>query len=175
MLASLVVVLIIGVGAVQSFAQAPVVQVFFDKYYLQQTKVCALGTIDSAYVVARNFNTYIVGIEYAVSYPAGISWLGDIPASDLKIGDTPSGISEVWSIPQNGFQPIKLATINYFCSMCNDDSPIVVTAHPVSGYLRATRYPDLQFIYAIGMTSVFCPVNIPVENTTWGKVKSLYE
>ncbi len=169
------VFVILAAASSFAYAQAPAVQVVFDQNYVQQTKVCNLGTIDSAYVVAFNFNTWIVGIEYAVSYPTGIAWLGDQQIPITTLGDTPSGITEVWQLPLNGFAPMRLAKINYFCSMCQDDSPIVVTAHPVSGALRATRYPDLAFVYAIGMTSIFCPNLIPVQNSTWGEVKALYK
>jgi hypothetical protein len=159
-------------------AQTPNVQMFFDGGYGSQTYTCSVGQFGQGYVVAKNFNMFLVGIEYAIDYPAGITWIGETYASDLQIGNTKladGGISQVFSLPQNGFFPILLATVTFRCDACNPDTPLAVVPNPVSGYLRATRYPDNAFVYGIGMTSIFCPTNVPVENTTWGGVKALYD
>lgn len=156
-------------------AQTPIVQVVFDEGLNAQTKVCQMGSIDSLHVVARNFNIWMVGIEFAIQYPSGISMLGEKVYSDLKIGSTPMGISLVWQTPQNAFVPVKLMTVTYVCNVCYPDSPIDVVPHYQSGYVRATRYPDNEFVYGMGWRSIFCPYEIPVETTTWGSVKALYD
>ena len=61
-----------------------------------------------------------------------------------------------------------------FYKLIPADTPIRVVPHGAFGFVRATRYPDTEFIYAVGMTSMFCPVNVPVEETTWGQIKTLY-
>jgi hypothetical protein len=156
-------------------AQTPIVQIVFDEGLNQQTKVCVTGSIDSFHVVARNFNIWMTGIEFAIQYPMGIGLIGENVLSDLSIGGTPMGISLVWMTPQNAFATVKLMTVYYICNVCYPDNPIIVLPHWQSGFVRATRYPDLEFINGIGWTSVFCPDVIPVEESTWGQIKSMYE
>ena len=180
----LILILVLGLGATVANAQMPIVQIYFNwgdppPSNFLQTYDCTPGTTDSCFVVARYFNTMLVGIEYAVSFPAGIVWLADVPNSPLAIGNSPvtspqGGQSVVWELPQNGFFPVRVNKILYSCGSCNPDSPIVVVPHATSGFVRATRYSDNAFVNAIGMTSIFCPDVIPVEATTWGSIKSLF-
>jgi hypothetical protein len=167
------IVLLFSAAAVN--AQVPLVQIVFDESLTQQTKVCTIGETDSAFVIARNFESYVTGIEFAISYPAGIAWQSDSGTPLLVMGNTKTGISMVWQNPLNGFFPLKLCTIHYKCNNCLPDTPIAVIPHPVSGYVRGVSYPSMTFIYAIGWTSIFCPDVIPVEQTSWGQVKALYE
>ncbi len=174
-LVTVLAVLAFGVSLVN--AQIPNVQVFFDEGYGYQTRNCTPPEVFQAYVVAKNFNMWFVGVEYAVAYPPMVTWLGDSDIPPTTLGSTPllsGGISEVWSTPQNGFGPVRLATITLLCNACIPDTPLSVVPHPISGFIRATRYPDLAFQNAVGMTSVFCPVDVPAENSTWGGVKALY-
>jgi hypothetical protein len=176
-LALTAVLMILGSFA---FAQTPNVQMVFDEGYSTQTKVCAFGEIFQGYLVARNFNCWMQAIEYNVQYPAGLNKLGELyPVGTLQIGaatdDYLLGFAEVWTVPQNAFQPVLTATVNFFCVDCIPDSPIVVIPNTISGFLRATDYPANNFIYGVGMTSIMCPVTIPTENMTWGGVKALYE
>jgi hypothetical protein len=60
------------------------------------------------------------------------------------------------------------------CSEANQNAPVVVVPYPDSGKIRALRYPDLFEVQAVGMKSLIC-ATIPNEDTTWGKVKALYE
>ncbi|MBI4720437.1 MAG: hypothetical protein HY770_04290 [Chitinivibrionia bacterium] len=162
-------------GAAAASAQTPMVQIVFDEAFTAQTHVCINGEIDSAFVVARNFNSWVVGIEFAIAYPASIPWFGDTGTPELTMGNTKNGISMVWQLPLNGYETAHLCTIWYRCNNCLPDTPITVIPHPISGFVRATRYPDLAFINAIGWTSIFCPDIIPAEQTTWGTVKALYQ
>lgn len=170
-----IAILLLVFSATAVTAQTPIVQVVFDDAYLAQTHICTNGEIDSAFVVAKNFEAWIVGIEFAIQYPVSIPFFADTDTPLLTMGNTASGITMVWQIPLNGYMPVKLCTIYYRCNNCLPDTPIRVVPHPVSGFVRATRYPDLAFIEAIGWTSIFCPDIIPVEKTTWGTVKALYQ
>lgn len=162
-----------------AYAQTPNVQMVFDEGYVSQTYTCSTGEIFNGYLVARNFNIWMQAIEYNVQYPGGgINKIGEAPAAPLAIGATDNyiaGYSLAWSVPQNGFEPVLTTTVYFQCLECTPDSPVIVIPNVVSGFVRATDYPGNTFHYGIGMTSVLCPVTIPVENTTWGGVKALYE
>jgi hypothetical protein len=159
-------------------AQTPYVGVFFDTDFTRMDKFCpAGGGLDSAFVVANNFNAFISGIEYAINYPVSMTWLSDYDTPPVTIGSTPTGISEGFALPQNGFFPIVVAKILFFwnCDGCTvTDDPVIVAPHPISGFVRATDFPNYDFVYAVGMTSLVC-ASVPTEETSWGRIKSLYE
>ena len=158
-------------------AQTPTVGVFFDQAFARMDKDCpAGGGLDSAFVVASNFNAFISGIEYAVNYPTSMTWLSDYDTPPVTIGSTPSGISEGFALPKNGFSPIVVAKVLYLwnCNGCIvENDPIIVSPHPISGFVRATDFPNYDFINAVGMTSLVC-ATVPTEETSWGRIKSLY-
>jgi len=178
--------LILALGASIVSAQVPNVQVFFTSDYgaygktsLDQCPPGAPGTVlDSMYVVASNFGCYISAIEYQVLYPPQIYFLGDDTGTGLNIGTSPTGIATAWPFPQNAFVPYAVNKVKflYMCQLCYDgsDIPIVVGPNPGSGFLRYTQWPDNTLINAVGMTSLICPT-VPVEETTWGNIKALYE
>jgi hypothetical protein len=190
----LVVVFVVALGlfAVQSNAQVPNVGVYFhtDGYggYSQMAANCPAapaGTVlDSVYVVAYNFNMWVVGIEYQIEYPTMVSWVADrFTAGQLKIGSSPVGIGITWTLPQNGFGAL-LTQKAWFLWMCTEDdcvnplyqnTPWVVNPHPISGQLRAVRWPDNAPVPGVGLTSLLCPWTIPTEETTWGGIKAMYE
>jgi hypothetical protein len=170
------------------FAQTPNVQITFDQNYRVTSHTCSPPENDFFYVVAHNFNAWITGIEYKISFPAGIVFIADQlpdPENMLNIGQcigkdmNPAypfdGIAISWLQPQNGYQSVLCEMVWYNCGSCNPDSPIVVINHGDSGCIRATDYPYNNYIYGIGMTSTFCPETIPAESNTWGSVKALYE
>ena len=170
-------VLAAALMATGTHAQTPTVGVFFDQYFTRMDKDCpAGGGVDSVFVVAQNFNVFVTGIEYAINYPPTITWLSDYGTPPVTIGTTPTGISEGFALPVNGFFPIVVAKVLFVwnCDGCTiTDSPIVVSAHPISGFVRATDYPNYDYINAVGMTSLVC-ATVPTEETSWGRIKSLY-
>ena len=171
-------VLAVSLMAVGAQAQmSPTVGVFFDQSFTQMAEDCPSGGgIDSAFVVAMNFNTFISGIEYSINYPTTMTWVGDYGTPPVTIGQTPAGISEGFGLPQNGFLPIVVAKVLFLwnCNGCTiEDDPIIVSPHPLTGYVRATDFPNYNFIDAIGMTSLVC-ATVPTEETSWGRIKSQY-
>jgi hypothetical protein len=190
----LVVVFAVAIGlfAVQSNAQIPNVGVYFhhDGYggYSQMAADCPAapaGTlVDSVYVVAYNFNMWVIGIEYKIEYPTLVSFMADIiTPAQLKIGSSAIGIGITWPLPQNGFGAL-LCQKALFLWMCEADdcvnvlhhnTPWVVVPHPDSGLLRAVRWPDVGTVAGVGLTSLLCPWTIPTEETTWGGIKAMYE
>ncbi len=170
-------------------AQIPFVAVYFDHAFQTEASPVApnpcpgLGVLDTLYIGATNFNANLSGLEFAVSYPPSIGWILDFDFSTAshpatKLGNTPTGTSIGWAIPQNGFFTVDVGKvlIQWQCEECDPvfDQPIVVTGHPLfAPYPRATDFPGYQFINGVGLTSLIC-ATIPVEESTWGKVKSLY-
>jgi hypothetical protein len=138
------------------------------------------GTVfDSLYVVANNFNMWMIGAEYQVLYPPQIIWLAD-NTGGINIGASPTGIATTWPIPQNAFVPFAVNKVYfiYNCQLCYEgvNAPIVVVANPasISGQVQAVSWPGILVTFGIGMTSLICPT-IPVEETTWGNIKAMYQ
>ncbi|MFQ5510371.1 MAG: hypothetical protein ACE5EO_00850 [Candidatus Krumholzibacteriia bacterium] len=167
------------VGASVASAQQPYIGVFFNRVGTPEQKNCpGVGLVDSLFFIAYNFNTNVVGIEFKVNYPASMSWVADLETQPVTIGTTPTGMSMGWALPQNGFSPIFVskALIQWNCGNCAvPDDPIQVVQHPFSGAPtpQFTQWPTITLHPAIGLTALVCRT-VPVEDTTWGRVKSLY-
>lgn len=174
----LVIAAVLMVMGSLAYAQTPNVQVVYDEGYTTQTLSCAQGEIHIAYIVARNFNAFISAIEYNVEYGVGVQKFGEIPVSELVIGSTDdytNGFQVAWDLPQNAYQPVLTHMVSVKCLAGCFDTPITVIPNVLTGFVRATNYPDNDFVYGIGLTSIVCPETIPTENSTWGGVKALYE
>lgn len=179
-LAVVLTVAFVGMWAYTATAQTPHVVVFFDEEaWTQTTEVCqGNGVFDTLSVVAVNFNMWISAIEYAVNYPPSTQWIADLPVTPLNIGSTPGGVASTWNLPQNGFAPLGVMNVlvMWTCDDCytSANDPIIVSPHPLTGFIRAARYPDNVLVDGVGLTSLVCPV-VPVEEKTWGGVKALYD
>ncbi len=172
----------LGLSAVAS-AQVPNVAVYFDKDLQFQQGNCpaeAPGTVSQTlYVVANNFGIWMNGIEYQITYPPQITWLGDFPVPGaLSIGSSPLGIGITFPTPLEAFTQAVVQTVNvlWMCDHCEPliEYPIVVGPFPSSGLVRAVRWPDLHTVIGVGMTSLICATT-PIQETTWGQIKALYE
>jgi hypothetical protein len=168
----------------------PFVQVYFDEYYsVTGLEQCPVEPVSTIYVVGQNFNEWVQSIEYAIEYPAEMTWLGDVidDAFQLSIGTSPltgisQGIAVTWTSRGNGFQPllIQKANVIFSCSPCPDTNiPVVVVQKLTAnawpdGSVRWQRSPDQMDMKAVGMTSYLC-ATVPVEDTTWGSIKALYD
>jgi hypothetical protein len=173
----------VGVVSFNVNAQVPNAAVYFDDgTYAQQQKDCPnapVGTVlDHLNVVLNNVNSYVSAVEFSVSYPAAISWLGDTHSTPLHLGFSPSGVAISWALPQNAFGPM-LAMQAQFVWMCDgcggfDNSPVTVGPHGTTGFLRAVGWPNNNLIDLVGGTALICPLGVPTEEQTWGAIKSLY-
>lgn len=178
-LAAILVVLAAANGMVQA-QTTPTVGVYFDEAYTVMQKPCpGPGVFDYMYVVAYNFDAFILGIEYMISYPPSMTWIADLEIPPVTIGSSPTGISMGWDTPRNGFGGVLVQEVAFTwqcdgCNAMNEDDPIVVMPHPEFGFVRAVDFPNYEFINAVGMTSLVC-ATVPAEETTWGQVKALYE
>lgn len=174
------------ISASPARSETPYVQIYFDRNWTQAFENCpGTGVLDTLYIVANEFNAFIAGIEFSVDYPDELSWIADFDTQPVTLGVTPTGFSTAWAIPQNGYSPFLVAKVlvMWVCDYCgNLDSPLCPNVHPTSGYVRAVRFPDYEFIYATVKPACICPVwgctcpEIPVavEKTTWGRIKGLY-
>ena len=162
--------------------QVPYVQIYFDEG-LQRTHenscpFSAPGTIDGdLYVAAHNFSMFMSSIEYSVDYPPEIGFLGDVIDSSYEVvGDSHTGILISFPTPLDAFETVLLQKVRFvwWCALCESQAiPIVVVPHPASGKIRAISWPESDEVEAVGMTAIVCPT-IPVESTTWGHIKALY-
>ena len=181
----------ISIGAVAN-AQVPNVQIYFDeglKYSQKNCPTAPLGSVaDTLHVVANNFGIWMNAIEYSVIYPAQLMWVGDIDESlsgALSIGSSPyigdgtGGVGIAFTPPRNGFVQLEVqkVVVVWMCNDCgpaNQDVPIIVVPYEASGLVRAVEWPNLNTVIGVGMTSLICATT-PVQETTWGQIKALYD
>ena len=162
-----------------ALAQTPNIQVYFDNVYTQTARDCpGAAAFDTLYVVGNNFNMWIMAAEFMIDYSPSLVWLGDTPNdTPLALGSSPTGIAITWNLPRNGWGPVLMmqAQVLWQCTDCLvTDIPVSVLPYPSSGKVRAVRWPDVVAVDAVGMTSLICST-VPVERTTWGQIKSLFD
>jgi len=176
-------------------AGTPHLSIYFDPAYTQTSADCYGHGYDVGYlyIVAEDFDVFIAGVEFSVEYPTEILWVADYDVPPVTLGQTPTGISMAWALPQNGFSPLLLmrALFLWNCDHCTrGDVPICIRAHPYSGYVRATRFPGYEYVYATVQAACICPMcvgpmcagsacdcpqpPVPVEDMSWGRIKGLY-
>ena len=146
----------------------------------------ATGEWFNAYLYMHNAEYYITGIEYQLLTPLDpthvMIMMGAVEYPDestLQMGDPFSGHTITYWPPLNGFMPgyNLLCTIPFYAvAGCDqlDDFPLVIGPHPATGELRATYYPENNYFYPAGLTSMLCPVETATEEESWGAIKSLY-
>jgi hypothetical protein len=67
--------------------------------------------------------------------------------------------------------------IIWLCETCPEPrvgDPIIVQGHPFDGILHAIEWQTFRKVIGVGMTSVICSPPVSTEESTWGRVKSLY-
>jgi hypothetical protein len=192
-LAVVIAVAVISIGAVSSNAQVPNIGIYFDTALQEQQGDCGdhfVGHVDSLNVVMLNFNAFVTAVEFATDFGANfpVSYVNDlqIPAATLSLGqsyvDGPGGaddgIAITYQIPQNAYDPfvcMKLLVI-WNCDSC-DGTPlqsIAVVEHETFNDILALEFLTNRQIFGVGMTSLVCPVGVANEESSWGKVKALY-
>jgi hypothetical protein len=164
-------------------AQTPYIQVYFDAGFQEASADCptVVGTLDTLYIVAHNFNMFIGAAEFMVDYTSHLTPLAEqANGTPLVIGESSTGVAISWPLPQNGFDPFLMmtVTVEWNCTDCagiggTPGSELVVQAKPGKTSARAIDYYELTSVDAVGMTSLIC-AQVPVENTSWGQIKSLY-
>jgi hypothetical protein len=177
-----IAVAIVSFGSSATLAQVPNIQIYFDKSLTKTEANCPpapIGTVfDTLHVVALNCNSRLSAAEFMIDYPDSfITFLGDIMVPGaLQIGNSDTGISLGFPVPVDAHGPGVVLRVS-FVWMCNDCSrtniPLDVLPHPTKGPVSVVTWPDLTQISAIGMRALICST-VPVEETSWGRIKSLY-
>jgi hypothetical protein len=169
--------LMVGIAS----AQTPYIAVYFNAGHSQEAKDCPGPgpVVDTWYIAALNFNMFLSGAEFMVSYPPAVTWLADAATPPVTLGNTPTGITMGFPFPQNGFNTVDLCqvVVLWNCETCMDpylNNLVRVIPHPGTGFLGAVDYPGFNLVPSVGLTAVLCACTIPTEQTTWGQVKSLY-
>lgn len=139
------------------------------------------------YIYGHNIDCYLTAVEYMLEVPAGI-YVTDVeyPKNyQIHMGDPLTGHSVAYFPPFNGFVPgyNMLLTIEFIAlEYCMQDggtllnAPVVIVAHPGSGIIAYTCYPDMGISEFVGLTSLLCPEEwIGVEEESWGAIKALYK
>lgn len=185
-IATLIAVALMATVVAVSAQPQPYIAVYFDQYYGygQETKDCPGFVMDTWYVAAVNFNTFITGADFKIVYPPAVTYLGDLNTPPVTVGNTNIGISMGFALPKNGYNPVPLCQVRVFwnCDNCNGGVPPVsylnnlvqVVTNPNTLFLGVTDFPNFNMIPGVGLTAVLCPCTIPTEETSWGQVKALY-
>ena len=188
-LAGVLAVALTGVIVGSAIAQVPNVQVYFDPNHTQTQAMCPAsppfsGPPVELYVVMNNWNMNITGVDFSISYPPAMSWLGDNlpdPLTMVSIGNSPTGIAIAYAncCAQDGFQAVEvLRPIVLFgvCDCNQGPQSVVVGGYEPLGKNQpsAVRKEDFAEFSGVGMTSLICPGAIATEQSTWGQVKALY-
>jgi hypothetical protein len=187
-LAGVLAVALAGVMAGSAIAQVPNVQVYFDLAHTQTQASCPGGAPFSGppvelYVVMNNWNMNITGVDFSISYPPALQWLGDNlpdPLTQVSIGNSPTGIAIAYAncCAQDGFQAVEVLRPLVIWGVCDCDQPaqpVVVGGYTPLGKTSPTgvRKEDFEEFSGVGMTSLICGT-VATEPSTWGQVKALY-
>ncbi len=183
----LVLVALTLVGATTASAQDPYIGIFFERNptpdgITEASQCQGVGVIDTVYAFLYNAQLRVCAVEFKVFYPAiGMTWILDLPDQPVNFGNTRDGFSMGWAFPGVlGPRGIFIAKvlIQWNCALgCPlSDVPITVGPHPF-GFGFAPVFIDCQTNQpheAVGLTALVC-ATVPVEETTWGRVKELYD
>jgi len=179
----LMVAVCVSFLTVAAEAQIPRVQIYFDSDFRQTNAWCPgqpPGTVvETAYVVAENFDIWLSAIEYSIEYPMQVMFIADvIDPSLLHLGMSPDGIAIAFPTPGNAYQQLLVQKIIFLwmCDVCPLHTAYYwrVGAYPGELLPRAVSWPNEDFVDAQGGTSVICGGS-PVETSTWGLIKAMYE
>jgi hypothetical protein len=133
------------------------------------------------YLVQSDY--YVTAIEYQLVTPDGNFAVSsvDYPANQQNsIGHPQAGHAINYWPPMSGFPDgyDLMATFNCVtvqpCELM-PDYPLTISVHPDTGELRGTYYPENDTFPIIGLTTYLCLDAVPVEDGTWGAIKSLYK
>ena len=170
-------IVVLGV-ATSVFAQPAIIVSFTPPPSYVFARDCPGPILADLYVIAIGFNRFISGVQLAIEYPSHMIWLADTDTPPVHLGDSPSGIAMAWATPLNGFEPVLLfkPRILWACTDCSETMGLLqVVGHPLLGGLKATDWPNFDLVDVNGGRSWVCFTSpVSVEESTWGRIKSVY-
>jgi len=195
-LAGVLAIAFVGLMAAGATAQVPFFQVYFDddsngSYGETQANCGPVNTFQNLYLVALNWNMFVVAVDYQVVLPpsGALLFVSDtlptVPGGSIFLGATPAnnsseGLAISYGLPRSGFSPMLITTMSMLwtgaCNCAQGPQPLVVGPYPGVGKTTPSgvRWPDYVEFQAVGMTSMLCPGPVSTTTTTWGGVKALY-
>jgi hypothetical protein len=154
-------------------AQQPYLGIYFDEYgyWSRDFRVFESPMIFDGYLILYNTDLYVTAVEFRLEIPSNIA-VFDVEYNDnysISIGNVQSGISiAFWPPLDVGTERCILCKYTFFamdnCGAGLDDgmgSPIIVSPHTDSGYLRGTYYPDHELFDITGEMSFLCSDHWP--------------
>jgi hypothetical protein len=141
------------------------------------------GQIYNIYVF-HMYATEVADAEFRVEQQAGanLAWLGDTGTLYPTMGTAPEGIMVLYW-PFCLSSPLHILTITYQGTVSSADCSYLHVLGIMEGVppLAAGCDPYYPMTYEAGGGSLVinptddCPCDVPVEETTWGRIKSLYK
>lgn len=137
----------------------PTISVYFDEAHTIRSKDCPGPGLDTLYVVAEDFNTFLSGFDFKVILPPSLIWLADLDTPPATVGTTITGITLGFPVPLNGFAPLQILSmlVLWNCVDCSSNNQeIQVVENPTTMDLVGVRWPDFVKIDAVGGISLVC-------------------
>jgi hypothetical protein len=187
-LAVVLAAVFVCVGAYSADAQVPFATVVFDDDFGKNSKDCpGNNVLDTLTVIGANFNTFLGAIEYGISFPPSLSLIGEqfLPNKVISVGTSDVTAAPDFGLtigfgnnPVNAFATavIHRMIVLWNCTGCDPptDETVLVVANGLSGLLQGAVWPTSVLFPVLGGIAVVCPTPVPVEEQTWGQIKSLY-
>ncbi len=176
MLLTLVMIL----GATMAFAQAGRIAVYGDPAASNCAVTATAPGLISVYIF--HIETIgAVGCEYAAPKPDcfAASYLSDTNVFPVSIGNSQTGISVGYGTCRQG--PILVQTLSYFLAapMAATCCIYPIVPHPINGLNMVDcadnlLNPAAQSGVVNEAQTCTCSMIVPVEDTSWGQIKALY-
>jgi hypothetical protein len=141
------------------------------------------NTVVSVYVF-QLFAPESFAAQFSVPIPAcavGLTWLGDTHVFLATIGESPTGIAMGFGACYS--TPVHVLTINYFGMGASEECCLLRVEPDYRETPPGIYMTDCDFVMfpATGGAAIInpnegCPcISVPTQETTWGRVKALYQ
>jgi len=177
---ALLLTLVLVVSASMAFAQAGSVGLFADTGGTD----CNLADLTpglTAYYAVHVYHAGAIACQFAAPKPACLlaTWLSDTAVFPVTVGGSQGGVAIGYGSCQGA--PTHVLTINYFTQGLTAPCcvyPVVNDPNIPSGEIEVVDCANNLLVGTGGVgivnSSPNCDCDVPTEDTTWGKVKSLY-
>jgi hypothetical protein len=179
---ALLLTLVLMVSASMAFAQGGSVGIFADPGGTSCNLADVAAGLASYYAV-HVYHAGATASQFAAPQPAcmvGVTYLSDTAVFGVTIGSSQTGVAIGYGTCQAA--PTHVLTINYFVGGATPPCcyyPVIPDPNVPSGQIEVT---DCNFLplFATGGIGIInpdatCQCDVPTQDSTWGKVKSLYQ